>query len=420
MSTDRDTFVIAKREFVERVRSKWFVVGTLLGPIFVIATVVVPAMLAGRGSEGTKVEIIDQSSPVGGVQLGEVVAKKLAEIKWNATKIPANTINDTELAKIQNKQINGFVRIPADAVGLGTTTYRGDNASNQAVRIQFSRQIAAAVYEVRARREHVPVEALGRMFADVHTDAQQTTGEIESASAAGRFIMGYTLALIFYTVIILYGVSVMRSVVVEKSSRVMEFMVAVVKPHSLMGGKILGVGGASLLQVAVWLGVGAVTLAYRDSIYGMFGMPSKGAAFPDLGATEVAIVTVYFIVGYFFYSAMYAAAGAMVSSEADTQQVQMPVTMILVIGVLLLQLISNDPRSVTSMAMTMIPLWSPITMPMRYILHGATFGEVAVSLAILVVSTYLIVRAAAKIYRVGILLYGKRPTVRELLRWLRY
>ncbi|HEV7554605.1 MAG TPA: ABC transporter permease, partial [Kofleriaceae bacterium] len=257
---DRDMLVIARREFLERVRTKWFVAGTLLGPIFMVAMVVIPAMLGGRGGEGTKVEIIDETHAVDGIQLGDVLAKKLAELKWNASAIPAKTSDDAELAKIKNKQINGFVRIPADALDDGTTMYRGDNASNQAVRIEFRRQVASAVFEVRAHKEHVPVEALGRLFAPVNSDAQHTTGEIEGASAAATFIIGYMLAFILYMVITLYGVSVMRSVVVEKSSRVMEFMVAAVKPRSLMGGKIIGVGAAGLLQVAIWLVIGALTL----------------------------------------------------------------------------------------------------------------------------------------------------------------
>jgi ABC-2 type transport system permease protein len=117
---------------------------------------------------------------------------------------------------------------------------------------------------------------------------------------------------------------------------------------------------------------------------------------------------------------MYAAVGAMVSSEQETQQVQMPVTMLLVIGVLCFQVISNDPRGTPAQVMTMLPFWSPLLMPMRYVLGGASLGEVALSLGILLVSTGLVVRGAAKIYRVGVLMYGKRPSLRELIRWLRY
>jgi ABC-2 type transport system permease protein len=110
----------------------------------------------------------------------------------------------------------------------------------------------------------------------------------------------------------------------------------------------------------------------------------------------------------------------MVSSEQDTQQVQLPVTMLLVIGVMSLQVVSNAPRGSTSAIMTMVPLWSPMLLPMRYVLGGASLAEVGISLAILLISTVLVVRAAAKIYRVGVLLYGKRPSIRELIRWLRY
>jgi ABC-2 type transport system permease protein len=129
---------------------------------------------------------------------------------------------------------------------------------------------------------------------------------------------------------------------------------------------------------------------------------------------------VYFVLGFFFYAAMYAAVGAMVSSEQETQQVQMPVTMLLVIGVLCFQVVSNDPRGPATVAMTTVPFWSPLLMPMRYVLGGASLGEVALSLGILLVSTGLVVRGAAKIYRVGVLMYGKRPSLRELIRWLRY
>jgi ABC-2 type transport system permease protein len=117
---------------------------------------------------------------------------------------------------------------------------------------------------------------------------------------------------------------------------------------------------------------------------------------------------------------MYAALGAMVSSEQETQQVQLPVTMLLVIGLLCQQVVSNDPRGSSAAMMTTLPFWSPILMPMRYVLGGASLGEVALSFGVLALSTALVVRAAAKIYRVGVLLYGKRPGVKELIHWLRY
>jgi ABC-2 type transport system permease protein len=166
--------------------------------------------------------------------------------------------------------------------------------------------------------------------------------------------------------------------------------------------------------------MGAITLAYRDEILGLFGKASSGTAMPALAAGQIALALAFFVLGYFFYASMYAAVGAMVSSEQDTQQVQMPITMLLVIGFACVSMVAGDPRGLTATILTMLPFWSALLMPMRYLLGGASLFEVAISLAILAGSTVLIARAAAKIYRVGVLMYGKRPTLGELVRWLRY
>jgi ABC-2 type transport system permease protein len=166
--------------------------------------------------------------------------------------------------------------------------------------------------------------------------------------------------------------------------------------------------------------MGAITLAYRNEILGLFGRAGVGPGLPALTVGEIAIALAYFILGYFFYASMYAAVGAMVSSEQDTQQVQMPITMVLVIGFACVSMVSSDPRGSTATIVTMLPFWSALLMPMRYLLGGASLAEVAISLTILAASTVLIARAAAKIYRVGVLMYGKRPGLGELIRWLRY
>ena len=415
MNLWRSTMVIARRELLERIKSKWFVVMTLLGPLFMVALVVVPSLIAVRGASGARVEIIDKSG-----EIGEALAVKLRERDWLVTVVPPSTSEQTELDRIRDDKINGFLVIPEDGLKTSVFLYRGDNASSQSVGLVLQADAATVVFARRAAVQKLTEEQSKAMLATVQVYAIHSTGEAEGSSGMGAFFIAYILAFILYMVITLYGVAVMRSVVQEKTSRVMEFLVAAIKPGALMAGKILGVGGAALIQLTVWLGIGALALAYRDELLGLFGISGGGAALPPLAIGEISIVLIYFVLGFFFYSAMYAAVGAMVSSEQDTQQVQMPVTMLLVIGVMCLQVISNDPRGSTSSAMTMIPLWSPLLMPMRYVLGGATLGEVAISLGILLVSTVLVVRAAAKIYRVGVLLYGKRPSVRELIRWLRY
>ena len=415
--------VIAKREFLERVRSKWFAIVTVLGPILMLALIVIPAVLAKRGAGEVKIEILDRTG-----KLGTPLAAAFVAEEWKATVVAPTTDEPTLLAHVKQKAINGFVTIAADALepwdGKDPTknliSYQGDNASSTAVLIQVNKTVAGTVLAARAVDAGIAPAQLAAITRPLNLQLIHTTGEAGGTSGMGVFILGYALMIILYIAILLYGVAVMRSVVQEKTSRVIELMVATAKPRSLMAGKILGVGAVGLLQLSIWLVMGLVTMKYRDGVLGMFGISGGGMALPPLELDQVGVALIYFIGGYFFYASMYAAVGAMVSSEQEAQQAQAPVMMLIVIPMLCMQLVANDPRGSTASLMTMIPFSSPILMPMRYLLGGASFSEVLLSAAILFGSTYLVVRAAAKIYRVGILMYGKRPNLKELIRWLRY
>ncbi len=412
----RNTWVIARRELMERIKSKWFVAITLLGPVFMVALVVVPAVISAKSTSGARIDIVDHTGVI-----GEPMAQKLRkDYEWVVTLVEPSTPDQTELDKIRDDKINGFLVIHENAVELSQVLYRGDNAASQYVKSYLDKAFSAVVFDARANLVKLTPEQRDTMTGVIDVIAMHSTGEATGSSGIGSFLIAYILAFILYMVITLYGVNVMRSVVQEKTSRVMEFLVAVVRPQSLMSGKILGVGGAALIQLTVWLGIGAITLAYRTQILSAFGIDGGTSPLPPLDVFSISITLAFFVLGFFFYSAMYAAVGAMVSSEQDTQQVQMPVTMLLIIGVMCFQLVASAPRGGAASVMTMVPFWSPMLMPMRFVLGGATLGDVAISLGILLVSTVLVVRAAAKIYRVGVLLYGKRPSVRELVRWLRY
>jgi ABC-2 type transport system permease protein len=416
----RDTLVIAKREFIERVRTKWFVATTVLGPFMMIALIVVPALLATSGLIGARVQIVDQSG-----EIGEQLKNKLAEdprLKWTAEVVPATTAEDVLLQRIATKQINGYIVVPPDLLlsSKVEVQYKGDNGSNQAVGFYLQGDVQAVALEARARAAGVKDDQLKILQGQVLVAALHTTGKGEAQSGAASFILGYLIAFILYMVITLYGINVMRSVVTEKSSRVIELLVASTKPRALMAGKIVGVGGAGLVQVAIWFVFGGIALAYREELLSALHVASRDSSLPDLSALQIGVIIIYFVLGYLFYSAMYAAMGATISNDQDTQQAQMPITMFLVIGMVMMTGITGDPRGSNASVITQVPFWSPMLMPLRFVLGGASTGEVAMSLGILLASTYLVTRAGAKIYRVGILMYGKRPGVRELLRWLRY
>jgi ABC-2 type transport system permease protein len=410
-------WVIAKRELWERVRSKWFIVMTILWPILMVGMLVIPALIGGQGTEGAKVVIVDQTG-----ELAKPMAYHLGVLlKWNTSDVPPDTDVKQLRAKIKSNQINGYVLIPKDAIDGGEIVYSGDNASNQTVGILFAKAAQSVVIGKRAQRAGLSEVDLALINRPINVEIKHTTGEEEGTSGVLTFLIGYMIAFFIYIAITLYGVGVMRSIVTEKSNKVIELLVAATNPRAMMTGKIIGVGVAGLIQIAIWFIFGAILTSQQDAILGAFGAAPKGPSIiPALTGAQIGVVLVFFVLGYLFYSAMYAAVGAMVSNEQDSQQAQMPVTFLLVIGIISIMAVTNDPRGQTAVVMTMVPFWSPMLMPLRYFMGGASLGQVGVSLAILAVATVVVARAAAKIYRVGILMYGKRPGARELIRWLRY
>lgn len=416
MSGLRDTLVIARRELAERAQSRWFVLITLLGPIGMVALVILPSLLIGNPA-GSRIEIIDRTA---GAVIAEPLRDGLDKVGWRPAIIAPDTPDQVEMDRIRDKKINGFVTIPEGALDGEKIIYRGDNGSSPVVKVTLRGVVSLVVQSERGRLARLTPEQLAAILKPSSFEAQQTNGRSEAASGDASFLIGYALAYIMFLVITIYAVAVMRSVVQEKTSRVMELMVATTKPRALMAGKILGVGGAGLIQVAVWLTMGALTLAYREQILGVLGTASGGPALPSMTVGEVVVALAFFVLGYFFYASMYAAVGAMVSSEQDTQQVQIPVTLLLALGIVSVTGVSGDPRGLTSAILTTLPFWSALLMPMRLLLGGASAAEVALSLVVLAGSTVLVAWAAARIYRVGVLMYGKRPSPRELLRWLRY
>lgn len=433
---DREMLVIARRELLERVRSRWFLIGTLLGPIVMLAVILVPAILAARDDHKVQVVIVNQMPASEGgdanrAELNREIIAGFALVGWEARVVEAGpaagggsggaTDEAALLAQVKARQINGFLLVPADVLSGGKIIYQGDNGTNAPAMARLTAVVTAVVQHRRGIAAGISDEQVKKMLAPVALVTRHTTGEAAGASGMATFIVGYVVMFILYLAIILYASNVMRSVVQEKTSRVVELMVAAVKPRSLMGGKVAGVGAVGLIQLVVWLGMAVVTMKYKSVLLGMFGVKDAGGiSVPPLSLAEVGVILAYFVLGYFLYACVYAAVGAMVSTEQEAQQAQMPVMTLIIIAVACVQLVANDPRGGAAVALTTIPFFSPLLMPMRYLLGGAGGMDLAISLAILLVTMVLTVIAAGRIYRVGILMYGKRPSGRELLRWLRH
>jgi ABC-2 type transport system permease protein len=213
----------------------------------------------------------------------------------------------------------------------------------------------------------------------------------------------------------MYGITVMRGVIEEKSSRIVEVIASSVKPTQMMMGKLIGIGLVGLTQYAIWVGSAAAITAFGASM-----VASRGLTMPKLPISLLIYFVIFFLLGYFLYATLYAMVGAMVSTEEEAQQAQMPVTMLIVVPMLLFGMVMNNPSSGMSIGLSMVPFFAPTLMMMRISLVNPPMWQVLTSIGGMVVAILAAVWLAARIYRVGILMYGKRPSIAELGRWLRY
>lgn len=413
--------VIARREFLERVRSKWFIAITLLGPVVMTAIIVVPAWLGARAAlDRVKIQVVDRS----GHDLFPSIVRASAgfEMPFDFESVSPGIDEKVLLGRIRDEKINGFLLIPKGVLAGEKAIYRGDNATNIRVGVQLQGALYMAARSARAAEAGVRPEVINQIdWPKVELEAQHDTGRGQAAQAQASFLVGYVVMFVLYMSILIYAVNVMRSVVLEKTSRVIEIVVSATRPSSLMFGKVIGVGSVGLVQLAVWSGMALLLFHYRGELLGAFGVDgASDVELPPLALVDVLVILAYFALGYFLYAALYAAIGAMVNSDQDAQQAQTPVVLLLILPVVCVQLVAGNPRGPIAQVLTLVPFSSPILMPMRYLLSGATPLEVALSMAILVASLVAAVWIAGRIYRIGILMYGKRPGLRELGRWIRH
>jgi ABC-2 type transport system permease protein len=219
--------------------------------------------------------------------------------------------------------------------------------------------------------------------------------------------------------ILMYGQNVLRGVIEEKQTRVAEVVVSSVRPTTLLAGKVLGVGAVGLTQMSIWLFATIVMMKYRVPLMNLFGLQTTQLPMPSVTVTQIALLLVFFLLGYTLYSALFATVGAMVSSEQEAQQAQMPVVLMLVVSIMFLQPVLLEPDGQMAVTLGLLPVSSPIMMPLRMSTVDVPAWEIGLSILALIAGCYLAVYFAAVVYRTGLLMHGKRITFREVFRWIR-
>ncbi|MCB9508817.1 MAG: ABC transporter permease [Deferribacteres bacterium] len=420
---------VMKREYLTRIKSKGFIIATVAMPLFILIMVFAPVVLSLiQSDDQQKIAVIDMTNviyPELETNLGDTTASgerlyDLLQVEVSAGELKAE--EERLRAEIQNGELNGLMVIPENVFQENNVEYYAKNVSNFNQNREFRNAISSIVQEARVRERGLSPELVSELTRRVNLETFRVGKDGGEQKDAGQtFILTFVLVMFLYISLIAYGATVMQAVTEEKSSRVVELVVSSIKPFHLMAGKILGIGSVGLTQFLLWAATAAGISAYAGAIVGMFGGDqSAGLAMPQIDASILVYFVVYFILGYILFATLYAAVGAIVNSQEEAQQLQFPVIMLLIIPLILMQFVIRNPNATSSVALSHFPFFSPILMFTRIVVETPSFGEILLSFAIMIVAIAAMIYLVGKIFRVGILMYGKRPTLPEVLKWLRY
>jgi ABC-2 type transport system permease protein len=419
-------WAVVKREYIERVRTRGFLIGTVLGPLLMSAMMIVPALAARSGGKPLRVAVLDATGalrqPVeDALRAARFDGKARFDVQGMPTPeagpaaLAAPGPGEAELKKaVLEGRLDGYLHLPADAVASGSASYYGRNVSNRIDLRTMERTVSDVLVGRRlagAGLDPAKVKDLTKQL-DLKTIRLSEKGEREDQGAA--MIFSIILLMILYVSILMWGQAVMTSVIEEKTNRVVEVMAAGVSPTTLLAGKLLGVGAAGLTQFLVWaLSLFGVSVFAAGAALGSFSMPE---------ITPVMLVSfvLFFLLGFLFYAALYASIGAAVNTVQEAQSLAFPVMLPIILAMVSFPAVLEAPDGALAVTMSMIPGMSPLIMFLRVVVLTPPLWQIALSIALLVLGILGVLWVSARVYRVGILMYGKKPTFPELVKWVRH
>jgi ABC-2 type transport system permease protein len=411
-------WAVVRREYLERVRTKGFVIATILGPLLMAGMMIIPVFAMRSSSKLLKVAVLDGTGTLGpavedALRAARFDDKPRFDVQPAGGEPPAAREAALKKAVLEGR-LDGYLDLPTDAVVRGTASYYGRNVSNRIDLRTMERAVSGVVVGFRlagAGLDPGKVKDLTREL-DLKTIRLSESGEREDQGAA--MIFAIILLMILYVSILMWGQMVMTSVIEEKTSRVVEVMASGIPSTTLLTGKLLGVGGAGLTQFLVWsLSLFGVSLAMAGPLAGTLPMP-------EITPLMLVSFVLFFLLGFFFYAALYAAIGAAVNTVQEAQNYVWAVVMPIIIGMVSFSAVLEAPDGGLSVTMSMIPGISPLIMFLRIVVLTPPTWQIALSIGLLALGILAVLWVSARIYRVGILMYGKKPTFPELVKWVRH
>lgn len=428
----RKIYIVAKNEFLQRVRSRWFVFTTLLGPIALVAFFAIVGFASFKALQGGEKTIVlrDES--------GRFEQSLMEGRSERLQFIPSSEPVDTLRARVLDGTYAGFLQIPADiSTGNVEASYWSIEGGVSDLRFDLQSIMREGVRSVRLRDQNVSQEVYDIIDANVNINMIKLSesGEDEGSSAAYA-IVGGIMGFLIYISLLIYGSVVMQGVIQEKMNRVVEIVVSSVRPFQLLMGKVLGIGAMGLVQMTFWAVLIAAGTIFSGTVVSLFVNPvdlelpesatqeeilaAADFTVPDIGPEVFIWFVLFFLFGFLLYATLFAAVGSAVDQQQDAQGIMLPVMMPIIISIVFLQAVIQAPNSTLAVVLSLIPFTSPIPMVVRVAMIDVPLWQVALSFLLLVGTFIGAVWVSSRIYRVGILMYGKKASFRDLARWARY
>ena len=416
----RKVMTIIRKEYLERVRSKSFLIGTLLGPALMSMFIVLPVLLSNTDNDNARtVGVVDAD---GGILT--LLEAELSDMgRENLTLVPyelgpgGKEAAITELKDAVGKEkLDAGLVIEEDFVKTGEATFFNRSVSAMVMRDEvFRPALDRILREGRFASAAIPDSMFTYLSArtDWSTFSVSTSGVQEKQNEEATFVMAVALIMIIYIMVLIYGNHTLTAVIEEKSSRMVEVLLASVSPGNLMLGKVMGIGLAGLTQFGVWA-VAFMAMSQQGVSVGGFSLDVH-----FLTPLVLVSFVMFFLLGFFLYATLYAGIGAMCNNVQDSQQFNGPLTMGLVLPMMLLSLVLRAPDSTLSTVLSLVPLFAPVLMFMRVCVETPPLWQILLSWGLLAVSIWLAARMAGKLFRMGILMYGSSPTWASLMKVLR-
>jgi ABC-2 type transport system permease protein len=415
--------LVLKREYLDRVKKKSFLIGTILGPVLMGLMIFAPAMIFKLSPETqATVTIIDQTGEVyQQMEASLVDTLENGKLKFALREYETEGIGLEEVKRVLNLEveedaIDGYVIIPADILESGKATFYGKRVGDIKQLERLESALSNVIIGMRLSSRGLDYSEVKGLVRRIDLETMQITdkGAEKRGGFDFVFMSSFLFIMMLYMTILMWGVAVQRSIIEEKNNRVIEVLLSSLRPEDLLFGKIFGVGAVGLTQYAIWGLFGTLMTAYGLTMGGPVAELAGNFSFATLG-----FFILYYLLGFLFYATMFAGIGSVCNTDQEAQQMQTPVVLCLVFTILLPMLVIQRPDSTFATVISLIPFFTPIVMFMRINVLMPPMWQIALSLILMVLAIRFSGKLAAKIFRTGILMYGKKPDAREILKWLR-